>query len=149
LLFLLLFLITTGIPLGIPYGGVAGDRVLRLEDLNRGSLGGLSQMVAIVQVRHILNVMVYLLLILQNHLGRMLAIWAASHVVLPEGLICESCSHKALWRNFTEKPGVKLRLDFCQVRFGRGQGPSRPSCCRGVIFVCNLSIQNAEGHTVT
>jgi hypothetical protein len=75
-------------------------------------------MVAIVQVSHVLNVIVYLLLIMQNHLGRKLAIWAGSHVVLPEGLIGESCSHKALWRHLTEEAGVKLRLDVYQVRFG-------------------------------
>ena len=75
-------------------------------------------MVAIVQVGHVLNVMVYLLLILQNHLGRVLAIRAGTHVVLPEGLVCESCPHKALWRHLTEEAGVKLRLDVSQVRFG-------------------------------
>ena len=78
MLFLLLFLLTTRIPLGIPDGGVAGYGVLRLEDLDGDALG---QRVAIVKVSQILNVMVYLLLILQNHLGRMLAVWAGTHVV--------------------------------------------------------------------
>ena len=34
---LLLFLVTARIPLGTPYGGVASDGVLRLQDLNRGT----------------------------------------------------------------------------------------------------------------
>jgi hypothetical protein len=48
----------------------------------------------------------------------MLAIWAGTHVVLPEDLIRESCSQEALWGHFTEEAGVKLWLDFSQVRFG-------------------------------
>ena len=115
MLFLLLFLVLARVPLGIPDSGVSRDGVLRLEYLYRGAL---SQRVAIVKVSQILNVMVYLLLILQNHLGRMLAVWAGTHVVLPEGLISESCSQKALWGHFTEEAGVKLWLDFSQVQFG-------------------------------
>ena len=145
MLFLLLFLLTTRIPLGIPDGGVAGYGVLRLEDLDGDALG---QRVAIVKVSQILNVMVYLLLILQDHLGRMLAIWAGTHVVLPEDLIRENRSHEALWGHFTEEAGVKLWLDFSQVRFGRGEGPSRTSGCSRVNCVCTLSIQNAEGHAI-
>ena len=88
---------------------------MRLKDLDGDAFG---QRVAIVKVSQILNVMVYLLLILQNHLGRMLAIWAGTHVVLPEGLISESRSQEALWGDFTEEAGVKLWLDFSQIRFG-------------------------------
>ena len=78
MLFLLLFLVPARVPLGIPDGGVARDGVLRLEDLDGGALG---ERVAIVKESQVLNVMVYLLLILQNHLGRMLAVWAGTHVV--------------------------------------------------------------------
>ena len=99
MLFLLLFLVSARVPLGVPDCGVASYGVLRLEDLYGDAAFG--QRVAIVKVSQILNVMVYLLLILQNHLGSMLAIWAGTHVVLPEGLVCEGCSQEALWGHFT------------------------------------------------
>ena len=113
MLFLLLFLVPARVPLGVPDCGVASYGVLRLKDLYGDAL---RQRVAIVKISQILNVMVYLLLILQNHLSRMLAIWAGTHVVLPEGLIREGRAQEALWGDFTEEAGVKLWLDFSQVR---------------------------------